>query len=194
VTEDADLGIRLWRLGRGVRTFASTTYEEAPAALNTWLPQRTRWVRGYLQTFFVHARMPATLGLPPLGLAGWFFLFAFVGGSIVFALVNPIFWGMLIVTLVWQSGPLDWAFGPLIGSVAWGGMVVGNACAMAMTALSPLRRGWWHLAPWALLCAAYWVLVSFASYKAIVVFARDPYRWEKTPHGRAKRPAAETVP
>jgi cellulose synthase/poly-beta-1,6-N-acetylglucosamine synthase-like glycosyltransferase len=187
VTEDADLGLRLWRLGRGVRTIDSTTYEEAPAALNTWIPQRTRWSRGYLQTFLVHARSPTTLGLPPLGPAGWFFLLAFVGGSVVFALVNPIFWTMAIYAAIAGSGPFDWAFGPAIGAVAWGSMVFGNACAMAMAALSPLRRGRWHLAPWALLSFAYWVLISFASYKAIAVFARDPFRWEKTPHGRAKQ-------
>ena len=42
VTEDADLGIRLARLGLRVATLDSTTYEEAPVAFGTWLRQRSR--------------------------------------------------------------------------------------------------------------------------------------------------------
>ena len=50
VTEDADIGIRLARLGYRVRTLDSTTYEEATNALSNWLRQRTRWLKGYMQT------------------------------------------------------------------------------------------------------------------------------------------------
>ncbi|BCW88910.1 hypothetical protein sos41_20600 [Alphaproteobacteria bacterium SO-S41] len=186
VTEDADLGIRLWRLGWGVRTIGATTFEEAPTSLDSLLPQRTRWSRGYLQTFFVHARRPRTLGLPGLGVAGWFFLLAFVGGSIIFALVNPLFWAMAAYALFTGEGLLEWAFDPVIATVAWGSMVFGNGAAVLMAALSPLGRGWWRLAPWALASPIYWALVSVASYLAIAAFARDPFRWEKTPHGRTR--------
>ena len=56
VTEDADLGIRLHRLGWQTGVIASTTYEEAPQRWSVWLPQRTRWLKGWMQTYLVHTR------------------------------------------------------------------------------------------------------------------------------------------
>jgi hypothetical protein len=50
VTEDADLGVRLARFGFTTGVVDSTTWEEAPARLGAWLPQRTRWMKGWLQT------------------------------------------------------------------------------------------------------------------------------------------------
>jgi hypothetical protein len=49
VTEDADLGMRLARLGYRTTVADSTTYEEAPAQLGPWLRQRTRWFKGWMR-------------------------------------------------------------------------------------------------------------------------------------------------
>ncbi len=49
VTEDADLGMRLARLGYRAAVIASTTYEEAPAQFGPWLRQRTRWFKGWMR-------------------------------------------------------------------------------------------------------------------------------------------------
>jgi cellulose synthase/poly-beta-1,6-N-acetylglucosamine synthase-like glycosyltransferase len=49
VTEDADLGMRLARLGYRSEMIASTTYEEAPAQFAPWLRQRTRWFKGWMR-------------------------------------------------------------------------------------------------------------------------------------------------
>ncbi len=143
VTEDADLGIRLGRYGYAVGTFGSTTWEEAPVTFSAWLPQRTRWARGYIQTFFVHARSARRLGLPPLGV-------------------------------------------PL----AAGLMVAGNLLSVLMTVLGPIRRRAWGLMPWGLLAPVYWAMISMAAWRAVVIFTRDPFRWEKTPHGLTREPPA----
>ena len=58
VTEDADLGFRLARFGYRSTTFASTTFEEAPARFGGWLRQRSRWMKGWMQTWSVHMRRP----------------------------------------------------------------------------------------------------------------------------------------
>ena len=50
VTEDADLGIRLARFGYRTATILSRTYEEAPVTFRQWLPQRRRWIKGWMQT------------------------------------------------------------------------------------------------------------------------------------------------
>ncbi len=51
VTEDADLGMRLARFGYRTAVIPSTTYEEAPARFGPWLRQRTRWFKGWMQTW-----------------------------------------------------------------------------------------------------------------------------------------------
>ncbi|MDR6657567.1 hypothetical protein J2W51_000109 [Tardiphaga robiniae] len=48
VTEDADLGIRLARLGYRSVTIPSVTLEEAPIAFGAWLRQRSRWMKGWM--------------------------------------------------------------------------------------------------------------------------------------------------
>ncbi len=50
VTEDADLGICLARANYHVEILRSTTWEEAPATFAIWLRQRTRWLKGWIQT------------------------------------------------------------------------------------------------------------------------------------------------
>ncbi|MFT3808313.1 MAG: glycosyltransferase [Micropepsaceae bacterium] len=186
VTEDADLGIRLGRLGHEVGTFNSTTWEEAPVTLKAWLPQRTRWTRGYQQTFFVHSRRSRTLQLPALGLRGWIFLVFFVGASFVFAMVNPVFWSLAAWQFFTGDAPLDAVFGPLIGRMAAGLMFVGNMLCVLMSVLAPIRRRAWPLMPWGFLAPVYWAMISTAAWRAVWVFIRDPFYWEKTPHGLSR--------
>ena len=50
VTEDADLGMRLARFGYRADVISSTTYEEAPARIGSWLRQRTRWFKGWMRS------------------------------------------------------------------------------------------------------------------------------------------------
>src|ERR1700749_4148642 len=50
VTEDADIGIRLAQLGYRVAMLDSVTFEEAPVAFGVWLRQRSRWLKGHMQT------------------------------------------------------------------------------------------------------------------------------------------------
>jgi len=47
VTEDADLGARLLRFGYRTETISLPTLEEAPERARIWIPQRTRWFKGW---------------------------------------------------------------------------------------------------------------------------------------------------
>ena len=68
VTEDADLGVRLALAGWRVADLPSATLEEAPAELSAWMEQRTRWMKGYMQTCLTHGRRPLR-SLRALGMA-----------------------------------------------------------------------------------------------------------------------------
>ncbi|PSR36761.1 MAG: glycosyl transferase family 2, partial [Sulfobacillus thermosulfidooxidans] len=61
VTEDADLGIRLYKAGYYASVIDSNTYEEANSEFVNWVRQRSRWIKGYIQTWLVHMRHPIKL-------------------------------------------------------------------------------------------------------------------------------------
>lgn len=90
VTEDADLGIRLARSGWQVGVPPSATWEEAPSTFRVWLGQRTRWLKGWIQTYLVHMREPRRLWRE-LGARRFVGLQVLMGGLILSALVHPWF-------------------------------------------------------------------------------------------------------
>ncbi len=74
--------MRLARFGRRSSMIKSTTYEEAPAQFMPWLRQRTRWFKGWMQTWPVHMRRPRQL-FCELGLAGFIAFQLVVGGNVL---------------------------------------------------------------------------------------------------------------
>jgi glycosyltransferase XagB len=96
VTEDADLGLRLARLGFRTGVVQSLTYEEANTQLGNWLGQRARWLKGFMQTWLVHMRNPVRTGRE-LGPTGFWTLQALTAGIFFSALFHPF----LIALTVW---------------------------------------------------------------------------------------------
>ena len=88
VTEDADLGVRLFQQGYRTAIIDSTTYEEATSVTKNWLRQRSRWIKGYMQTYLVHMRNNRTFIIQKGLWHNAIFQFT-VGGKILFALLNP---------------------------------------------------------------------------------------------------------
>src|SRR6202051_2733714 len=93
VTEDADLGIRIGQKGYRVGVVDSTTFEEASCHTSNWIRQRSRWIKGYMQTLLVHMRRPLQLirHAGPLGFLGFGF---FIGGTVLTGLLTQIFWAV----------------------------------------------------------------------------------------------------
>ena len=188
VTEDADLGMRLARFGHRTAVIDSTTYEEAPALLEPWIKQRTRWFKGWMQTWGVHMREPVKLARE-LGFAGFATFQLVVGGTVLAALVNPVFVVLLIHSLattdrLWPSAN-DLMAAILAG--LWGGALVAGYLASAMLGLIGLARRKLLRHAWVLLLIpVHWLLLSAAAWRALYQLLRDPFRWEKTAHGLAR--------
>jgi cellulose synthase/poly-beta-1,6-N-acetylglucosamine synthase-like glycosyltransferase len=179
VTEDADIGIRLAQLGYRVSMLDSTTFEEAPIALDVWLRQRSRWLKGYMQTWLVHMRDPAAL-MRRTGISGFLAFQLFIGGGVVFALVNPPLWLAFLAALLLHH--MTGASGP--GAVIPGaGLLACNILLTWLAVLAPKKRGWDELAPYGLTVIVYWALVSAAGYRGIWQLVTRPFFWEKTAHG-----------
>src|SRR6185436_14208031 len=91
VAEDADLGIRLSKAGYKTAIIDSTTFEDANSDLENWIRQRSRWVKGYIQTWLVHMRHPLLLRRQ-IGWRSWFAFQFIIGGTFVGFLLNPVYW------------------------------------------------------------------------------------------------------
>jgi cellulose synthase/poly-beta-1,6-N-acetylglucosamine synthase-like glycosyltransferase len=184
VTEDADLGFRLARFGYRSVTFDSTTHEEAPIRFKAWLHQRSRWMKGWMQTWSVHMREPQRLWREA-GPRGLLTLNIIVGGNVLTALAYPVLVVELAAYLL-NKGIGDtpgWLFsGPLaplhVATIAAGFLSTLIIGLMGLSRRSRLRLGW-------VLAATpfYWGLLSIAAWRALWQLWRDPYRWEKTEHG-----------
>lgn len=183
VTEDADLGVRLARRGMKTSTTTACTYEEAPLHVRPWLGQRTRWMKGWLQTFVVHNRRPRLL-LADLGWSG-------------FSLFHILILGMILSPLLHMGFLLGLAVSFLAGiaiglSIAsWAPayiaiLLVGYGAAILTNLFGLLRTRQTELLPLQILMPVYWLLVAVATLRAFIEFAHKPFYWFKTPHAAVR--------
>ncbi len=181
VTEDADLGLRLARLGYRVELIASTTFEEANCCVKNWVRQRSRWIKGYLQTWLVHMRSPQQI-IRTTGWRGFLAVQLFVAGNVFSALINPLMWvaffggALLLPELSTQLIPKPLFYLNMFA------LIFGNFFFMAMLMIGPRKRGWKDLSAFAMTAPAYWLLTSFAAYKGLWQAIIRPHYWEKTHH------------
>lgn len=185
VTEDADLGLRLARAGYRVGDLPSATYEEAPTTIEGWLRQRTRWMKGFLQTSVTHGRDPIAT-YRDLGPLGSLCALTLLPGTVVSALVYPMLMPLAAWSIAMRGPPSDHI---LLSALTGGGAILvflsGLAGMMLPAACGCLRRGWGDLR-WVPLLPLYFLLVSAAAWLAVFELARHPHRWNKTEHGLSR--------
>ena len=187
VTEDADLGVRYTQLSYRVGIVNSTTYEEANSHIGNWIRQRSRWIKGYMQTYLVHMRHPIEL-YKSLGFSAfWGFQF-FIGGAVLSALIAPFLYLMYFFWLYTQTHALDPLFPSFILYISLFNLLLGNGLLIYLSMLSVFKRHLFKLIPWALTIPLYWILMSVAAYRAVWQLIHDPFYWEKTDHGLTRYP------
>lgn len=192
VTEDADLGVRMNQKKYRVGVINSTTMEEANSQVGNWIRQRSRWIKGYMQTYLVHLRNPFEL-YRTLGFPAFMGFHLFIGGNVISGLFNPIFWFLYFFFLITGSTILEEVFPPALLYVNLFTLIVGNLGLTYLAALAPIKRRYYELIPLGLTVLGYWVLISIAAYKALYQLITNPYYWEKTQHGISKYTASEVA-
>ncbi len=181
VTEDADLGIRLHREGYRTAMVDSTTLEEASSRVGTWVRQRSRWNKGYLQTWLVHMRHPLEL-LRQTGVRG-FVSFNLTMATTLVLLMNPLFWTLTTAYVLTQWSAIDAVYPSLVFYTASLMLVVGNFVFVYLNVAGSLQRGEFGLTRAALLSPVYWALMSLAAWRGFLQLFTNPFFWEKTEHG-----------
>ncbi|WP_226780506.1 glycosyltransferase [Oceaniglobus trochenteri] len=181
VTEDADLGLRLARRGYRTDLLDSSTMEEANCRPWPWVRQRSRWLKGYAMTYFVHMRRPARLWRDLGARRFWGVQILFLG-SLLGVFTAPLLWAFALLPLglphPW-AGAMEGVGGTLLtatlGTVAmihWGIWMLG----------ARLRGDRW-LALWAPTLSLYHLLATAAVIKAAFEIVTRPFFWDKTSHG-----------
>ena len=184
VTEDADLGFRLARLGFRTGVVESLTYEEANNQLANWLGQRARWLKGFMQTWLVHMRNPVKTGRE-LGPTGFWTFQSLTAGIFLSALFHPFLIAITIWLLI-ENPPHVSLTTMILACLNLEVFVLGYGVAM-LAGIRALRlrghKGWWFTIA---TMPAYWLLISIAAWLALWQFIFAPFKWNKTKHGLSK--------
>jgi cellulose synthase/poly-beta-1,6-N-acetylglucosamine synthase-like glycosyltransferase len=178
VTEDADVGYRLARNGQRIGVIAPPTWEEAPVSLGAWLDQRTRWIKGHLQTWLVLMRNPLCT-ISEMGLRGFLAMQLMLGGGLLAAIVHgPLACIVAIAALT----PYD-----LLSPADFVLALFGYCVAVFATLTASARSG--QLSPLGavLTMPLYWPLATIAAARAMIEFLLRPHHWSKTDHGLSPR-------
>ena len=181
VTEDCDLGLRLFSQGWRTRILESTTWEQACPSVPYWIKQRSRWVKGYVQTYCIHTR--DLLGFHrKLGFWNSLQFHLLIGGTFISQLINPLYWIMTLLWLFVRPAGLDQYFPTAIFAMGSFCLFVGNFIFVYTSAIACVRRGVGSLAKYSLLMPFYWMMMSIAAWKGFLQLFSNPHHWEKTKH------------
>lgn len=184
VTEDCDLGARLFKAGYMTAVIDSTTLEEANSHVKNWFRQRSRWIKGYMQTYLVHMRNPFSFARD----YGWHALIfqLVIGGKIAFMLINPILWIVTISYFVlnrYVGAYIEAIYPAPVFYMAAFSLVMGNFICLYTYMIGCAKRSHYELIKYVFLVPFYWLMISWSACIAVFQLFFKPHYWEKTVHG-----------
>jgi cellulose synthase/poly-beta-1,6-N-acetylglucosamine synthase-like glycosyltransferase len=181
VTEDADLGYRLYRMGYRCAWISTTTYEEANYRMLPWIKQRSRWLKGFFLTAFVHLRSPIKLR-QKIGTYAVLTMFCMSVIPWVICPLAPVILPMWMLSFgvdlpIYSELP-EWFINTLITT-----FIATELMSLYLGYKATYTKQHKHLRRWLITTILYWPIASIASYKALYeVFFRPAY-WDKSEHG-----------
>jgi glycosyltransferase XagB len=200
VTEDCDLGLRLAKRGYRTRIVDSTTYEEANSHLGNWYNQRSRWIKGYIQTYFVHMRSPGKF-LETGSFKDFVAFQLVVGTKILSMFVNPLMWAITIFYFIFRAkyGVMIESFFPnTVMYIGVFSLVMGNFLYLYNYMIGCAKRGYGSVVKYVFIVPLYWLFMSAAAWKAFYEVIVKPHYWAKTRHGlhltTVKNPLGAVLP
>ncbi len=187
VTEDCDLGLRLGHYHLRTAMVDSVTLEEANPRVRNWVRQRSRWTKGYFQTYLVHMRRPWHY-LREGRLREFISLQLIIGASPATFFINPILWVLLAVYIAFRTHVAPFynaLYASPIYYLALACLVFGNFFYVYVYLIACARTQQYRLLLAIPLIMIYWLLMSVAAVKAFGQLITKPHYWEKTQHGLA---------
>lgn len=185
VTEDCDLGVRLVKKGYKTAILDSVTLEEANSDIKNWFTQRSRWIKGYIQTYLVHMRNLKSFQ-HKLTTPHFVTFQLVVGGKILSMFINPVMWCITIIYFAFRShvGLFIESFFP--GVILYMGvfsLVFGNFLYFYYYMMGCAKREQYDLIKYTFFIPFYWLCMSIAAWIAVYEIVYKPFYWSKTTHG-----------
>ncbi len=182
VTEDADLGMRIARKKLHTAVLNSHTYEEAVTRIPSWIRQRSRWVKGFVITWFVTMRHPVKV-LKDIGIKNFFVFQTGFGGNFYLPLMNLFLWLVFAAGFIIPEYFSSWfEFWPF-AAIAVFNLLIGNLFFLTMMVVATWKEKQRDLLLYAFFSPIYWILMSIGAWKGTLQLIFKPYKWEKTSHG-----------
>ena len=190
VTEDAELGLRIYIKGYKTKIINSFTLEEAPITIELWFNQRVRWVKGFYQTFLTYLKYK-NKDLAKLNIYQKISIWILVCFNTLTFVISPLsFLVYMFFTLGWMK---NWFyfylfFGLICNLFFLLVIYLFSSRQKDKFVSSKLKKSYILAMDFfgVVTFYFYFVLHSFASIKAIYEIIFKPFRWNKTSHGLSK--------
>jgi glycosyltransferase XagB len=167
VTEDADLGMRLYNQGYRCSLINSSTLEEAPIYIKSWVNQRARWIKGHILTSLLHSGKFKKLDIKQI-LGIYFHLYL---PNITYILL-PIY----LIMSFFTNEKL------IFTSLFYLNIFLGISIPMSLSILVIHKKKWKNMKLTIALSPLYYLLFPIAAIRSCWQIVTKPYHWDKTDH------------
>ncbi len=168
--------------------------EEAPVTWHGWRGQRTRWIKGWMQTYLVHIASPS----PPLARPSCVEICRLSGDHFRHARIHAC--APLVLYRGWSAWRSRMGVLPQSNALFWvcgTNLAAGYVSAALLIAVTSARSGISGRLFSVVFLPIYWLAISYTAYRAIWDLVQRPFFWEKTTHGARQkastRSSRETV-
>jgi cellulose synthase/poly-beta-1,6-N-acetylglucosamine synthase-like glycosyltransferase len=191
LAEDAEIGMRLAIHGYRTETIDSYTAEESPVTIRAWLKQRSRWLKGFIQTYLLYLQRNKNL-TDQIGSRKAFISMHFMLGiSTLSLLITPL---MLVfgISLIMGYTVINSELNKFIltfASLTTGLWIVSSLYQTVKTIESSIflrQMSKMKKIILTLTYPIYFILHVMAALYAIFDLIRRPFYWSKTKHGVTK--------
>lgn len=180
LTEDVELGLRLYFQNYKTALVDSYTYKEAAVNLKQWLAQRVRWFKGHIQTFLIHHRS-FSYNLKKIGIKKYFWFFYFIVAPIIVFCAAPILTAYGIFHYFTSS-----ILSTALQKFTILNLVVSIMIHIALGVCIIIKNRWYKKIFASLLFGFYWFLHCIAGPIAVIELIFKPHHWNKAEHGKSK--------
>lgn len=201
VTEDAELGLRIARAGYRIGTINSITEEECPISIGAWLKQRTRWIKGFIQTSCEHIMLKKPIGInairaakekehpnpqpirfkpiSKLNIMDIITFYIFIGMSFFFFIsIFAILFNDFIILKRYNLNYLKYLL--IFNTFSIFIMLYGAFISTVIKNKLKFKIFYFIFFP------LYWTLHYIAAVRALYFIVKKPFYWAKTKHGASK--------
>lgn len=196
VTEDADLAGALALHGFKIAMLDSVTKEVATTRTRALIGQKSRWLKGYMQTGLIFTRSPLRT-MRKMGPVRWFVYVLFLLGTPLSILLSAVSWALTIAYFTTRSATIEQLFPGLLLYLGVLLLVFGNLVLFLQHVAAATKfEGFTTVKYMLLVLTGIWPMLTVVSLvKACYELANPRMRhfWDKTEHGHDLHTLDEAV-